>query len=291
LQVRGVEGGERAARRPMKVVIPKLTQASSRPSSSASHHRATPVAAGSRADRSALGPHLGAAAGSSPVQLQRHRKRWTPAQQAQSDRFWAKKNARVAARQESQAVNTRRRQARAEAATWLSPAQELEQVRRARLVRGPEGTGMPNRTRALVPPKPEANVGYSGLVERIGGFLHPQHPVRSLFNEGGPQLIQEFNDGQHDVTRRVGVDVEPSSHVAKLKPHLNLQTQHGGAIQGGLLADPHLPLADTDPFARHRQVHGLPVHGQHPLYGLQPEERRQFIERYLRSSGTPLTRA
>jgi hypothetical protein len=213
------------------------------------------------------------------VQLQRHRKRWTPAQQAQSDRFWAKKNARVAARQESQELNLRRRQARAEAAKWPSRAQELEQVKGARLVRGLEGGAMPARTGALVTPKPEATVGYSGLVERIGDFLHPQHPVRSVFNDGGPQFIQQFNDGQHDVTRRVGVDVEPSSHVGKLKPHLNLQTQHAGKIQDGPLADPHLPLADTDPFP-----------ARHPLHGLHPEERRQFIERYLGSRGIPLAR-
>ena len=121
---------------------------------------------------------------------------------------------------------------------------------------------------------------YGGMMDSITEFLDPAQQVRSVHNAGGAQFIQNFNNNAGiNVTRRVGVDVEPSAHVQQHGPHLNLQTQHNGVIQGGALADPHTPVFDADPFP-----------AGHRLHGMQPEERRQFMERHLHSSGVDIRR-
>lgn len=121
---------------------------------------------------------------------------------------------------------------------------------------------------------------YRNVMEQSAAFLSPDHPVRSVDQPNGPQFIQEFETPTHEETRRVGADVvKGNPHVDKLKPHLNLQTQHDGAIQGGALADPHHAVASAEPFP-----------AQHPLSGITPDERREFMERYLTSSGLKVAR-
>jgi hypothetical protein len=203
------------------------------------------------------------------MQLQRNRKRWTPQQREQSRKFWEKKELREARKREGRIAAYHNKRLR-------ERGSELGQLAALGVSSGPAGSQSPiaPRVAPLVPPDPHATMGYKEVTGAISDFLHPDHPIRSTANDGGPQFIQNFDDGPTQVTRRVGLDVEPSSHVRKLKPHLNLQTQHGGEIQGGALADPHAPVASADPFP-----------SGHPLHGLQPEEQRKFVERHLKSSG------
>ncbi len=75
-------------------------------------------------------------------------------------------------------------------------------------------------------------------------FLIPGVPERLTQSGSGIQVIQTTtNSSGQSVVRRVGFDVNPSSaHVRRFGPHLNLQTQVDGVIQGGALADPHIPI-------------------------------------------------
>lgn len=203
------------------------------------------------------------------------RKSWSNAQWEQSKKFWEKKNSR-----EFKAITTRRIKAEN---TFLagqveSRRSELQQIAAMRVISGARVNPMPQPDRSLLP-APEATKRYKDVMADIGSFLDPTAPVRSTFNAGGPQLIQQFNAlGNIAVTRRVGVDVEASPHVEQLRPHLNLQTQHNGTIQHGALQDPHHPVASFDPFRGH------------PLQGLNAEEKRGFMERYIRSMGIPVQR-
>jgi len=210
---------------------------------------------------------LAGSGGEPPLQLMRNRRRWTPAQREQSRKFWEKKHAREERNRVAAYVRGQREKV----------AAELAPISQRGVVSGPAGHQNPSAPRGgpLVPARPGAALRYRDVTQHISDFLDPAHPVRSVANDGGPQLVQNVGH----VTRRVGVDVEPSGHVAQHGPHLNLQTQHGGVIQGGPLADPHHPVLTADPFSP-----------GHPLHGLQPEEQRKFLERYLTSSGFQVRR-
>ncbi|WP_437972162.1 hypothetical protein WMF04_23970 [Sorangium sp. So ce260] len=222
-----------------------------------------------------------AASQAAPVQCQRNRRRWTDAQRAQSERFWEKKAKKVERQREARESGFLRRIA-------VKRRNEADGVAQYGMVHSPAGAGtpMPARTGNPVAPDPGATMRYGQVMSRVADFLDPLQPVRSHFNEGGPQFIQNVGHNQDlggNEMRRVGIDVEPSGHVSRLRPHLNLQTQvNGTPIVDGPLADPHDPVLSADPFDS--------PDGQHPLRGMQPEEQRKFMERYLRSSGIPVTR-
>lgn len=224
--------------------------------------------------------HSFSASAAAPIQRERNRKRWTPQQRAQSQKFWEKKNKKLEARRENQDTGFLRRAA-------VARRDQVAAVGQRGVVAGPAGAQGPMALRVGVPvaPNPLAAMGYRQVMSSVTDFLHPNHPVRSLHNAGGPQFVQQFNQHPTAVTRRVGIDVEPSAHVNQLRPHINLQTQHDGVIQGGPLADPHHPVLNADPFGVNDPVHGL-----HPLRGMQPEEQRRFMERHLLSSGINVAR-
>lgn len=210
------------------------------------------------------------------------KKGWSGAQWEQSKKFWEKKNLKT--ERQFKALDARRIKAEDTFMSSLSQARkaELTQLSAMKLVTRSKEKQMPDATMSVLPAK-AATKRYKDVMSDIGSFLDPKARVRSKFNEGGPQLIQQFTD-QHgvSVTRRVGVDVEPSGHVQSLRPHLNLQTQHNGVIQGGPLQDPHHPIRSFDPFRGP---------GNHPLQGkLTSDEKRAFMERYIRSLGTPIER-
>ena len=75
-------------------------------------------------------------------------------------------------------------------------------------------------------------------------FMQPGVPQRMIVQPSGIQAIQTYPGANGSViTKRVGIDINPASpHVQQLGPHLNLQTQVNGKIQGGTLADPHTPI-------------------------------------------------
>ena len=211
------------------------------------------------------------------------KKNWSDKQWQQSQKFWAKKNKRVESHARSVHQKTINSEDRFIAGQRAVRGAELKKISDMKLVSQARQDKMPNTT-TPVAPSPGATKDYKEVVGHIGDFLKPGTPVRSTFNEGGAQLIQQFkNQEGKDVTRRVGVDVEDSSHVRKLKPHLNLQTQIGGKVQQDEpLKDPHHPVRSFDPFAGPRN---------HPLKGkLTSDERRAFMERYVRSLGTPVER-
>jgi hypothetical protein len=216
------------------------------------------------------------------MQFQRNKKRWSPAQREQSRKFWEKKQLKEARKRESQLERFRVGGVRARA-TGITNTANL------RTVSAPAGNTNPMapRNQPAVPPRDDAQLGYKDVMSNVAGFLHPDHPVRSLQNAGGPQFIQQFDDVPGQVTRRVGIDVEPSGHVQALSPHINLQTQHDGVIQQGPLADPHTPVRSAEPFENSRGAGSA-----RPLHALEltPEERRKFMERYLKSSGIGVNR-
>ncbi|HYJ83249.1 MAG TPA: hypothetical protein VEW26_10455 [Allosphingosinicella sp.] len=161
--------------------------------------------------------------------------------------------------------------------------EELDQLAGRGLVSAPAGAGDPMPAAGNAAPiAPQDGLGYDRMMARASDFLSDRHPVRSTANDGGPQFIQQFPQGDVQVTRRVGIDTEPASgHVQRLGPHLNLQTQHDGEIQGGALADPHAAVAEAGALSiaaggqRHRPT---------------PEERRKFMERRLLSDGHQVRR-
>lgn len=63
-------------------------------------------------------------------------------------------------------------------------------------------------------------------------------------NKTGFQFIQNYTENGKKITKRAGLDLNPnSSHVKKIGPHLNLQTQvNGNVVKGGKLADPHISI-------------------------------------------------
>ena len=75
-------------------------------------------------------------------------------------------------------------------------------------------------------------------------FMQPGVEQRMIVQPSGIQAIQTYPDANGNIiTKRVGIDINPASpHVQQLGPHLNLQTQINGRIQGGRLADPHTPI-------------------------------------------------
>ncbi|MCW5518549.1 RHS domain-containing protein [Aureitalea sp. L0-47] len=82
-------------------------------------------------------------------------------------------------------------------------------------------------------------------LDQANDFLEPGEKVRVIDNpnSSGVQWIQVYEKDGVKVTKRVGFDINPESgHVKKLGPHLNLQTQFDGKIQGGDLADPHTKI-------------------------------------------------
>jgi hypothetical protein len=216
------------------------------------------------------------------MQFQRNRRRWSPAQREQSRKFWEKKQLKEARKRDSQLERLRVGRVR-ERATDITNTANLHTVSAPAGNTNPMGA----RNQPAVEPREGAQLGYKDVMSNVAGFLHPDHPVRSLHNAGGPQFIQQFDDIPGQVTRRVGIDVEPSGHVQALSPHINLQTQHNGIIQQGPLADPHTPVRSAEPFENSRGA-GFAK----PLHGLQltPEERRKFMERYLKSSGIGVNR-
>jgi hypothetical protein len=217
-----------------------------------------------------------------PPQLsQPVRKRgWTDKQWEQSQQYWQKQHQKAV-----QALSTRRVIAENTFISNIPQARKAELTRLSdmKLVTRPKDTQMPN---GISPqPAPQATRRYKDVMSDIGDFLDPKANVQSKFNKGGPQFIQNFTQNSVSVTRRLGVDVEPSAHVQSLSPHLNLQTQHNGVIQGGALQDPHHPIRSFDPFAQ-----GRPSAAAHPLAGLKSDERRAFAERYIHSLGIPIKR-
>jgi len=237
------------------------------------------VSTSSKSDVPVRKPGIGRPETSSLPAFQPVRKKgWSDAQFAQSKKFWEKKSAR-----QFRELDARRVRAENTFMGQLPQARKVE----------PQLSDMKPVTRSKVAPMPNANMsvlpsrmatkGYKEVMSDIGDFLNPNAPVRSKFNDGGPQLIQQFTDpGGVSVTRRVGVDVEPSGHVQSLRPHLNLQTQYDGTIQGGALQDPHHPVRNFDPFGGARS---------HPLKAmLTSDERRAFMERYIHSLGIPIKR-
>lgn len=229
-----------------------------------------------------------------PIQVNVPKKKsWSNAQWDQARQFSAKKQEKIMRQQDAKRVG-------AEHAFMSKLPQarkaEIDKLSDMKLVSRPKR--MPNADRSMVPAA-DAAKNYHDVMSDIGGFLDPKAPVRSTFNDGGPQMIQQFSHPQHgEVTRRVGIDVEPSSHVAKLAPHLNLQTQYDGKIQGGDLKDPHSPIRSVDPFRRAPLAPGIdpaklaPERTRiHPLMGaLTSDERRGFAERYVHSLGIPIKR-
>lgn len=220
-----------------------------------------------------------------PPQLsQPVRKRgWTDKQWDQSQQYWQKQHQKAV--QKFEALSTRRVNAENTFISNLPQARKAELTRLSdmKLVTRPKDTQMPHGI--TPPPAPQATRRYKDVMSDIGDFLEPTANVRSKFNDGGPQFIQNFIYNSVSVTRRVGVDVEPSAHVQSLRPHLNLQTQHNGVIQGGALQDPHHPIHSFDPFAQ-----GPRSATAHPLAGLKSDERRAFAERYIHSLGIPIKR-
>lgn len=215
------------------------------------------------------------------------KKSWSDKQWQQSQKFWEKKNQRVESHYKSLHQRTLNSEKKFIDSQRGVRNAELQQLSQMKLVSSARQNQMPNATTSVLPDR-AATKGYKDVVGHIGDFLEKGAEVRSTFNAGGPQLIQQFTDSQNrNVTRRVGVDVEDSSHVRGLNPHLNLQTQFGGKIQGGTLADPHHPVQSFDPF---RTLRPNP-NGPHPLQGaLTSDEKRAFMERYVRSLGTPVKR-
>lgn len=209
------------------------------------------------------------------------KKKWSDAQFAQSRKFWEKK----AARQFRQ-LDARRVRAEDTFMQGLPAARSAELRQHSEMKLVSRNRPMPNATMSMLP-SPAATRNYADVMRDVSEFLDPRAPVRSTFNEGGPQLIQQFQSpGVGTVTRRVGVDVEPSEHVRKLRPHLNLQTQHNGVVQKGPgLADPHHPVRSFDPFRGSGRGPAHPLQGQ-----LAPDERRAFMERHLHSQGIPIER-
>ena len=84
-------------------------------------------------------------------------------------------------------------------------------------------------------------------IQNATDFLEPGVPQQLFVGPTGLQVIQNFPDADGNmITKRVGFDINPDSkHVQKLGPHLNLQTQKNGVIQGGVLADPHTAIDPT----------------------------------------------
>jgi hypothetical protein len=162
---------------------------------------------------------------------------------------------------------------------------DFQQLEDRRLVSAPGGPGpaMPEPAEDAPAIAEQEGLDYGEMMASASGFLSDEHPVRSVFNSGGPQFIQEFDQDATKVTRRVGIDVEPSAHVQKLGPHLNLQTQHDGTImdEDGL-EDPHEAVSST--ASPHIPT---PDHGQ---LALTSEERRKFMERYLLAEGHDIRR-
>jgi hypothetical protein len=89
-------------------------------------------------------------------------------------------------------------------------------------------------------------ISVDDALEKAKQFLEPDIPMRFVDSETGVQVIQTFTDAQgKTITRRVGFDLNPNTpHVQQLGPHLNLQTQINGKVQGKNtpLADPHIPI-------------------------------------------------
>lgn len=117
----------------------------------------------------------------------------------------------------------------------------------------------------------QPGLGYRAMMTHVSDFLDPNDPVQPIDQPNGPQFIQHL---PNNVARRVGADVNPeNAHVQQLGPHLNLQSQLGGVVQGGALQDPHHAVASADPFP-----------AQHPLHGLSHDEQSGFINRYVHST-------
>lgn len=211
------------------------------------------------------------------------KRRWTDKQWAQSQQFQQKQHQQAVRKFET--LNARREVAENTFMSNLPLARktELAQLSDMKLITRSKEKPMPHGT--MPAPSPQATKRYKDVVSDIGNFLDPKASVRSRFNDGGPQFIQNFDHNGVSVTRRVGVDVEPSAHVQSLNPHLNLQTQHNSVIQGGTLQDPHHPIHSFDPFAQDPQKATA-----HPLQGLKSDERRAFAERYIQSLGIPVKR-
>jgi hypothetical protein len=89
-------------------------------------------------------------------------------------------------------------------------------------------------------------ISVDDALEKAKQFLEPDIPMRFVDSVTGVQVIQTFTDAQgKTITRRVGFDLNPNTpHVQQLGPHLNLQTQINGKVQGKNtpLADPHIPI-------------------------------------------------
>lgn len=225
------------------------------------------------------------------------KRNWTSSQWEQSKQFAVKKEQKIL-RQEN-ALDGRRVGVENAFLSKLPQARqaELSQLSDMKLVSRPKPMPTPGLGVIPVPPKLTATKNYKDVMSDIGSFLDPKASVRSKFNDGGPQMIQQFtNETGVKVTRRVGIDVEPSSHVQGLNPHLNLQTQHNGTIQDGVLADPHSPIRSVDPFVRAPIGPGQwrnlrpEQRSVHPLMGLTSDEKRGFAERYIHSLGIPIKR-
>ena len=82
-------------------------------------------------------------------------------------------------------------------------------------------------------------------LDKADAFMDLGTDIKSVDGANGVQFIQQGTDAAGDaITKRVGFDVNPnSSHVQKIGPHLNLQTQRNeNIVKRGPGADPHIPI-------------------------------------------------
>lgn len=95
-------------------------------------------------------------------------------------------------------------------------------------------------------PTNDKSISMNEALDQANKFLDLGTGIESKDGKTGVQFIQQgTNSAGQDVTKRVGFDVNPnSSHVQKVGPHLNLQTQINGKIQKtGSAKDPHTPIS------------------------------------------------
>lgn len=212
------------------------------------------------------------------LQLARNRRRWTPQQREQSEKFWELKRKRELRKKEQQ-LSKRLFEMR------KGLLDELSFIQDAHLVSGPAGkeNPIPEECESAFSAEDDAQLTYSTMMENITSFLNLKTPVQSLYSPSGIQLIQQSGN----ITKRVGIDVIKSAHVEKLGPHLNLQVQEGGEKLTDIEhKDPHLPIKEFDPFSSICQDKTFFLKGKLTL-----EEQRKFVERYLHSLGIDVLRS